>query len=69
LQVNEWKSHIGNDFEVPVFAKYPELKTIKEKLYSLGAVFCVYECSGSAIYDCSTGKLILTRNFPARFVG
>ncbi len=31
LPVQEWKHHIFNDFETPVFRKHPEIQNIKEK--------------------------------------
>jgi len=36
--VIEWKNFLVNDFEVPVFRKYPEIKRIKDHLYEMGAV-------------------------------
>ena len=45
-----WKNNIHNDFEDAIFPKHPELKKIKEKLYSLGAVYASMSGSGSAVY-------------------
>jgi len=39
-----------NDLEEVVFRKYPELKTIKEKLIELGANFSLMSGSGSTIF-------------------
>jgi 4-diphosphocytidyl-2-C-methyl-D-erythritol kinase len=39
-----------NDFEVPVFARYPELAGIKEELLSLGAYRAALSGSGSTIF-------------------
>jgi 4-diphosphocytidyl-2-C-methyl-D-erythritol kinase len=39
-----------NDFEAPVFARYPELAKIKEDLISLGAYRASLSGSGSAIF-------------------
>ena len=39
-----------NDFEPPVFARYPELARIKEQLLSLGAYRAALSGSGSAIF-------------------
>ena len=39
--VSEWKNRMKNDFEVPIFKKYPQLCTIKEKLYEQGAVYAL----------------------------
>jgi len=48
--VNEWKNLIFNDFESGVFAKYPEIKRIKETFYELGAVYASMSGSGSSVY-------------------
>ena len=48
--VSEWKDRVFNDFEPSVFAKYPLLADIKEKLYSLGAEYAAMTGSGSTIY-------------------
>ncbi len=45
-----WVKIIQNDFEIPVFAKYPELLKIKENLYENGAVYAAMTGSGSAIF-------------------
>jgi 4-diphosphocytidyl-2-C-methyl-D-erythritol kinase len=50
LPVGEWKEKIKNDFEGPIFKTHPAIKNIKEKLYSLGAVYASMSGSGSAVY-------------------
>jgi 4-diphosphocytidyl-2-C-methyl-D-erythritol kinase len=57
LPLSEWKPKISNDFEKPVFAMYPELQEIRNKLYSLGAVYAAMSGSGSAIYSLFDKKL------------
>ena len=49
-QVTEWKDCVFNDFETTVFAKYPLLADIKQKLYSMGAVYAAMSGSGSTVY-------------------
>jgi 4-diphosphocytidyl-2-C-methyl-D-erythritol kinase len=39
-----------NDFEIPVFARYPELAAIKEELIALGAYRAALSGSGSTIF-------------------
>lgn len=41
---------IKNDFEDFVFAKYPEVKKIKELMYKNGALFSLMSGSGSTVY-------------------
>ena len=48
--VSEWKDCVFNDFEPSVFAKYPLLAEIKQKLYDLGAEYAAMTGSGSTIY-------------------
>lgn len=48
--IETWRAELHNDFEKTVFAVYPELSEIKERLYSLGAVYASMSGSGSAIY-------------------
>lgn len=50
LPVTEWKEHIGNDFETPVFAQHPVLASVKRQLYAQGAVYAAMSGSGSAVY-------------------
>lgn len=48
--VNMWRSSMKNDFEVSVFAKYPETTHIKEELYRLGAFYASMSGSGSSFF-------------------
>ncbi len=47
---NEWKNLIFNDFEPYAFAKFPELKKMKENFYNRGAYYAAMSGSGSAIF-------------------
>jgi len=48
--ISRWKSFLKNDFEDSVFPKYPAIRSLKEKLYSLGASYASMSGSGSAVY-------------------
>ena len=48
--ISEWKNVMKNDFEVPVFKKYPEIAAIKNKLYDFGAVYASMSGSGSSVF-------------------
>ncbi len=48
--VSGWKDLMKNDFEKTIFKKYPEIETIKQKLYNMGAVYASMSGSGSAVY-------------------
>lgn len=47
--MERWKDLLKNDFETTVFAKYPKLSEIKQKMYDDGAVYAVMTGSGSAV--------------------
>ncbi|MGX5819373.1 4-(cytidine 5'-diphospho)-2-C-methyl-D-erythritol kinase [Chitinophaga lutea] len=44
-----WPERLTNDFEGPVFAAYPVIGGIKEKMYRHGAVYSTMSGSGSAV--------------------
>lgn len=48
--IGEWKSLIVNDFEETIFARFPQLRRIKEALYYRGADYVSMSGSGSAIF-------------------
>ncbi len=48
--IEEWKDAVVNDFEPSVFAKYPEIAAIKDRLYDLGAVYASMSGSGSSVF-------------------
>ena len=52
----EWKDVLKNDFEESVFISYPEIKNVKEMLYSSGAVYASMSGSGSAVYGLFSKK-------------
>lgn len=57
--VSEWRECVVNDFEKSVFARYPQLKNIKDKLYECGAEYASMSGSGAAIYALSPTPLDL----------
>lgn len=48
--IETWKNLLTNDFETSIFPKYPEIASIKEKLYELGALYAAMTGSGSSVY-------------------
>ncbi len=50
LDIKNAKEYFYNDFERPVFNKYPVIKDIKEKLYYAGAFFALMTGSGSTVF-------------------
>lgn len=54
--IDTWRKNIANDFEEIVFAQYPLLQQIKEKLYANGASYAAMSGSGSAVYGIFENK-------------
>lgn len=50
LPIQEWQTHILNDFEPSVFAKYPQIAEVKDQLYQAGALFALMSGSGSSVF-------------------
>lgn len=48
--VNEWKQALKNDFEPPIFKRYPAIARIKQQLYKMGALYASMSGSGSSVY-------------------
>lgn len=48
--ISVWRDCIHNDFEDSVFPLHPELQTVKETLYSHGALYASMSGSGSAMF-------------------
>lgn len=48
--VHTWKDLLVNDFEAPVCQLHPALQSIKETLYTAGAVYASMTGSGSSFY-------------------
>ncbi len=66
LPIDEWRTYMHNDFEIPIFKKHPTIATIKETLYSNGALYASMSGSGTAVYGFFQEKPVL--NFPNCFV-
>lgn len=50
LPLEEWKDTISNDFEKTVCSHHPLIKSIKSKLYEMGAVYASMSGSGSTVF-------------------
>lgn len=66
LPVGTWKDALVNDFEQPVFAQYPEVKAIKEKLYKLDAAYASMSGSGSTVFGLFN-KTVDSIDFPEHY--
>ena len=50
LPIELWKERIQNRFEKGIFYSFPQIKLIKERLYSEGALYASMSGSGSSVY-------------------
>lgn len=48
--MSTWRNTLVNDFEESVFKKYPEIASIKARLYELGATYASMSGSGAAVF-------------------
>ncbi len=62
--VPEWRDRLGNDFERTVFAKYPAIAAVKEKLYEVGALYASMSGSGATVYGIFAQPVALKDYFP-----
>ena len=66
--VNTWKNRLINDFETSVFARFPEINAIKQKLYEKGAVYASMSGSGSSVFGIFETPERLESEFPGSMV-
>lgn len=62
--VTGWKANLTNDFEAPIFQKYPEVAQIKESLYEHGAVYASMSGSGSTVFGLFSKETQPQLSFP-----
>ena len=63
-----WKKALTNDFEEPIFLKYPEIGQVKEELYRQGAVYASMSGSGSTVFGLfEKGTELNRENFSSSF--
>lgn len=65
--IETWKAELKNDFETPVFNKYPEIKLIKETLYKDGAVYAAMTGSGSTAFGLFQKDVTPAVSFPQNY--
>lgn len=67
LPLSEWKFYLFNDFEKPIFSRYPILEKIKLSLYENKAIYASMSGSGSAIYGIFERRPDITRYTTYRY--
>jgi 4-diphosphocytidyl-2-C-methyl-D-erythritol kinase len=65
--IHEWKATLFNDFEETVFSAFPEIATIKKKLYDAGAVYASMTGTGSTVYGIFETSPSLKNLFPSHY--
>lgn len=61
--ITTWKNTVVNDFEVSVFEKYPQIKSIKEQMYRRGAIYASMSGSGSSVFGLFKSPVDLKQSF------
>ncbi len=68
MPVSQWKDNLVNDFEKPVFEKYPVIREIKSSLSKMGAIYTAMSGSGSTVYSLFKEIPALENQFSEYFV-
>ena len=63
-----WKNTIENEFELPVFEKYPVIKNIKEHLYHYGASYAAMSGTGSTVFGFFKKDIPIKLEFDPSFI-
>ncbi len=61
--LQEWKGKLTNDFEKSIFKKYPAINNVKERLYSLGAIYSSMSGSGASVFGVFERPIDLKKEF------
>ena len=61
--VTEWKELLVNDFETPIFKRFPVISALKQKLYAFGASYASMSGSGSAVFGIFDAETDLKKEF------
>ena len=61
--VAEWKELLINDFETPIFKRFPVISALKQKLYAFGASYASMSGSGSAVFGIFDSQTDLKKEF------
>jgi len=67
MPITKWKDYMFNDFEYSVFPQFPEIASIKQKLYDSGAIYAAMSGSGSSVFGIYTELQFLEGYFPDCF--
>ena len=65
--IETWKNELTNDFEEPVFKKYPDINNVKDHLYKVGAIYASMSGSGSSVYGIFPKDKDVKLSFPLSY--
>jgi 4-diphosphocytidyl-2-C-methyl-D-erythritol kinase len=65
--IASWKNELVNDFEKNVFDLYPAIKSVKEQLYEMGALYASMTGSGSTVFGIFEQTSNLEFSFPESY--
>ena len=65
--IETWEEELKNDFEEAVFGYYPDIKKIKDALYSQGALYASMSGSGSTVFGIFKKETTIENVFPANY--
>jgi len=66
--IETWRDELINDFEEPVFSKFPAIGVIKHRLYQAGAIYASMTGSGAAVFGIFSTKPEITHLFPGSLI-
>ena len=66
--LTEWRNSLKNDFEVSVFEKHPRIREVKERLYSLDAIYACMSGSGATVFGIFEKEFNVAIEFPGMTV-
>jgi 4-diphosphocytidyl-2-C-methyl-D-erythritol kinase len=67
LPVDRWRHDLKNDFEPSIFKKFPVIGQLKEKMYSVGALYASMSGSGSTVFGIFERSIDLKKHFQDLF--
>ncbi len=68
MPIQEWRGMMRNDFEIPIFKKFPQISILKDKMYNLGAVYAAMSGSGSSVFGIFDSPPHIDNEFDNNFV-
>ena len=66
--IGTWRDSVVNDFESSVFLRHPVLRSVKETLYRIGALYASMSGSGAALYGIFDREVAVPDEFADMFV-